>query len=154
MKAGRILKLWRRRWRQARGLGPLSPLLFLGWILLSLVFRLVACAWRLAFRRVSGSSTPGQPSRRRNHPPGFLKARAEAIERNIAYYGTQTCEVCYRNRSHGVQAFEVHHIRSWKRHPELRADPDNLAVTCFSCNRGMSDDYQSITLQRCERKHA
>lgn len=149
MSVFRSFRAWRAKWRRRAHLwGPLGVIVIPLWMIASALFWLLRGSARVA---IPSKARAGQAGRRK-HPPGYHKARAEAIERNIAYYGTQTCEVCYRNRSHGVEAFEVHHVKSWKRHPELRADPDNLAVACFSCNRGMSDDYQSIDLRRCERK--
>ncbi|MEZ5935850.1 MAG: hypothetical protein R3F54_28855 [Alphaproteobacteria bacterium] len=64
------------------------------------------------------------PSRHADEPPGFLKARAEAIERNIAYYGCQTCEVRYRNLpvSTAPRLLRCITSRAGSGNPELRAD--------------------------------
>jgi hypothetical protein len=106
------------------------------------------------FRLFRASPASRKPVSRRKQAPGYHKARIEALARNIKSYGVQTCELCYRTQREGVHSFEVHHVKSWKRWPEKRVDPNNLAVTCRSCNRGMSDDRMDLSLNKCERKHA
>ena len=145
MKMRRAVRLWKKRSHRLRyWLGPARWAVLLVWAVLWLCWELS----RACMPSKSGGTTP----KKRKSPPGFLKARAEAIRRNIAYYGTQTCEICYRTMSDGVKCFEVHHIKSWKRYPELRADPNNLACLCFACNRGLSDDAMDLQLTPCERK--
>jgi hypothetical protein len=77
----------------------------------------------------------------RGHIPGkiraFVRDRASGL-----------CEYCLFHEDHSYFPFEVDHIISLKHGGS--SDPDNLAYTCFNCNRYKGSDIGSVLLPKME----
>jgi 5-methylcytosine-specific restriction endonuclease McrA len=70
---------------------------------------------------------------------GWAKEQTDHLERaNFQYRCKQkvfardnyTCQVCFS----GSEYLQVDHIKSWREHPELRFDMDNLRAVCMPCH--------------------
>ena len=107
--------------------------------------RLFAGIRLAAMKRMKPNPKP-RPSRTANHPTVSVKIRDTILRRD-----NYRCIFCGRTSS--STALEVNHIiprsliRKLHLNPVLHTAPENLCVTCFSCNRGKSDNLATEDIE-------
>ena len=69
------------------------------------------------------------PKQRRNQRSEYVSWRAAVIARAGRY-----CVTCGKGPLQRARQLHVHHVRSWREHPELRFDPLNGTVLCAACH--------------------
>jgi hypothetical protein len=62
------------------------------------------------------------------------------MKANLRAQRRQPCILCGQRIDYSLQwpdpwSFSVQHIKSWAEHPELRADPSNMAQAHLDCNQ-------------------
>ena len=65
----------------------------------------------------------------------FYRSREWArCRRAVRKRDQNTCRRCRRTRQKGEWAFDVHHVGSYLKFPDLRLDLDNLVLLCRDCH--------------------
>ncbi|MGI9492758.1 MAG: HNH endonuclease signature motif containing protein [Geminicoccaceae bacterium] len=144
-------------WVVLAGLGSVakrrSPMA-LPWKLTKLVFRLLRWLFRKVTRQDRAAVIAKAKSKGFSGSRAWQKVRIECIERDKkANGGKLRCSLCGQMEIHGVGSWHCHHIKSRSNYPELALTLSNLAMLCESCNLGMSNRYEDLDLNRCERKY-
>ena len=108
--------------------------------------------WRFLWRRWRGQSAGKTDAGDFYRSAAWRKLRIRRMEANIKQYGRLTCELCFATDPGG--AWHIHHVKSRSNFPELALELSNVVVLCEADNMGMSNDFEDLDLNRCQRKQA
>lgn len=66
----------------------------------------------------------------------------------------QRCGLDHRTIDRKTKAFHVHHIKSFARHVDLRASPENLVLLCAPCHRWVhgKENTENLFIEREKRR--
>lgn len=111
------------------------------------------CSRRCAYDAASGENHRNWKGGISGERDLFFSSREWKVAQQYVWArDKRTCQRCGVIHESGERAFEVHHIASWAKFPELRTDVCNLILLCRGCHQWVhsraNEERQFIRLKR------